>query len=117
MQFIPYHVNPETSHHFNHQLLLLLSAHSLYEDVAWLPLTTNLVERFFSKCSLTYSSLRKNKTPYHLEYVMYLRLNDDLWSARTIQLMMTAKREKNKNRRQENGYIDPVEDEDWYLEG
>ena len=56
-------------------------------------------------------------TPYHLECVMYLRLNDDLWSARTIQLIMTAKREKNKNRMQENGYVDPVEYEEWYLEG
>lgn len=57
---------------------------SKYINLAWIPPTTNHVERFFSRLKLVFSDRRKSLTPKHLEAVLYLLVNRNLWDARDI---------------------------------
>jgi hypothetical protein len=50
--------------------------------------TTNIVERLFSRAKIVLSDLRNRMTPRHLEDVLYLRVNRNLWNEVTIQEVM-----------------------------
>ena len=47
--------------------------------------TSNTVERLFSRAKLIMSERRRSTSPYHLELLLFLRSNKDLWDAATIQ--------------------------------
>ena len=55
-----------------------------YIDTKILCPTSNCVERLFSRAKLTFSPLRKRMNPEHLEAILYLLYNKDLWSASTV---------------------------------
>jgi len=57
---------------------------SKYINLAWIPPTTNHVERFFSRLKLVFSDRRKSLLPKHLEAVLYLLINRDLWDVREV---------------------------------
>lgn len=57
---------------------------SKYVNLAWIPPTTNHVERFFSRLKLVFSDRRKSLTPKHLEAVLYLLVNRNLWDVRDV---------------------------------
>jgi hypothetical protein len=46
------------------------------------------VERLFSRAKIVMTDLRENMTPYHLEMLMFLRCNCNLWSVETIQTII-----------------------------
>lgn len=61
--------------------------------------TSNCVERLFSMCKRTMSSLRKNMGPESLDGTVLLRLNSDLWirsAAQIIQEIMNEEAEVNR---------------------
>jgi hypothetical protein len=47
--------------------------------------TSNIVERLFSRAKLILSERRKSMSPYHLELLLFLRANQELWNDYTIQ--------------------------------
>ena len=53
-------------------------------DVNWIPCTSNICERLFSKAKLTLGHLRCSMSPYHLEQLLFLRCNKDLWNLQTV---------------------------------
>jgi|TARA_B100002003_G_C14069055_1_gene514337 hypothetical protein len=46
--------------------------------------TSNIVERLFSRCKLTLTSLRTRLSPEHLESIIYLLYNRTYWNALTV---------------------------------
>jgi hypothetical protein len=55
-------------------------ADTAYPDsLRWIPPTSNVVERLFSLARLSLGDLRKSMTPMHLEGLVYLKCNKDLW--------------------------------------
>jgi hypothetical protein len=47
--------------------------------------TSNIVERLFSRAKIILADRRKRMSPYHLELLLFLRINRDLWNANDIQ--------------------------------
>lgn len=58
--------------------------HSNYIPLDFVPPTSNIVERLFSRCKLVFSSLRQRMYPSTLENVMMLICNRDLWDLETV---------------------------------
>ena len=56
---------------------------SEYEELSWIPSTSNIVERLFSRAKLTLGSLRQSMTADTLEMVLMLHINSTLWSMLT----------------------------------
>lgn len=52
---------------------------SEYISLSWIPGTTNMVERFFSRVKKCYGDYRKSLLPENLEAQLYLCVNRDLW--------------------------------------
>ena len=50
-----------------------------YENVDWVPPTSNEVERFFSLCKQVYTKYRKRLLPINLEMQLFLKLHTDIW--------------------------------------
>ncbi|ETI44868.1 hypothetical protein F441_10403 [Phytophthora nicotianae CJ01A1] len=59
-----------------------VSKRSLYDDVAFIPPTSNECERFFSSVKLVYPDLRSASK---LEVLMFLMYNRDLWDVYTVE--------------------------------
>ena len=59
-----------------------------YISLHWIPGTTNLVERFFSREKRCFSDYRKNLTPRNLEAQLFLCMNRDLWDATIVNLLV-----------------------------
>ncbi|ETP50142.1 hypothetical protein F442_04453 [Phytophthora nicotianae P10297] len=55
-----------------------------YEDVAFIPPTSNECERFYSSVKLVYTDLRKRMEPEKLEKVMCLLYNKELWDVQVV---------------------------------
>jgi hypothetical protein len=53
---------------------------SSYINLEWIPPTSDVVERFFSKAKLTLTDLRKGMNPSTLESVLFLKVHMQLWS-------------------------------------
>jgi hypothetical protein len=53
---------------------------SNYVNLAWIPATSNVVERLFSRLKLVFSTRRKSLSPAHLEMVLMLSFNKALWN-------------------------------------
>lgn len=52
---------------------------SQYVPLEFIPPTTNVVERFFSRAKSVYTDYRKLMKPVTFEMIMFLKLNRDLW--------------------------------------
>jgi hypothetical protein len=57
---------------------------SRYVNLAWIPPTTNVVERFFSKLKLVFSERRKSLLPKHIEMLLMLSFNHELWDVTEV---------------------------------
>jgi hypothetical protein len=84
-----------------------ISLGSEFPDLSWIPPTSNMVERLFSRSKLTLGSLRHRMNPTNLELCMYLKANRELWNCQTIQDIITK---SNKRR----GDLPPTERPDEY---
>ena len=58
---------------------------SKYKSLKHCLTTSNIVERLFSRAKLILSERRKSMSPYHLELLLFLRSNQELWNDYTIQ--------------------------------
>jgi hypothetical protein len=52
---------------------------SKYINMKWIPPTTNAVERLFSRLKIVFSDRRKNLLPRHLELILTIVANRNLW--------------------------------------
>ena len=57
---------------------------SQYQDLSFIPPTSNHVERFFSAASFVMTDLRKSTLPKNLEMIMFLKCNRELWDAKLL---------------------------------
>jgi len=53
---------------------------SNFRNLKWIPSTSNVVERLFSRMKLIYSDRRRSILPARFESAMILIMNRDLWS-------------------------------------
>jgi hypothetical protein len=58
---------------------------SVYDDVAFIPPTSNECERFFSAVKLVYSDLRKRLDPSTLEMLIFIMYSRDMWDVYTVE--------------------------------
>ena len=61
---------------------------SNYRSMKHISATSNLVERLFSRAKLIMSDHRKHMSPFHLELILFLRCNKDLWNEFTFDEMI-----------------------------
>ena len=59
-----------------------------YIDVSLLPVSSNVVERFFSQVKLNLTNLRNNLLPSTVEILMFLKMNRHLWGPLQVQKAM-----------------------------
>lgn len=57
---------------------------SVYADVDWIPATSNVCERLFSRAQKILGDLRHRLDPERLEQLLLLTVNRDLWNLTTI---------------------------------
>ena len=50
--------------------------------------TSNVCERLFSRAKLIARDHRKHMSPYHMELLLFLRYNHDLWDAGLIKQLL-----------------------------
>lgn len=67
---------------------------SEYQDLSFIPPTSNLAERFFSAASFVMTDLRKSTLPKNLETIMFLKCNRDLWDAELLTKVFNEERRK-----------------------
>jgi hypothetical protein len=56
-----------------------------YVDVSKIPISSNIVERFFSQVKLNLTCMRNRLLPSTLENIMFLKTNSKLWGKVTVQ--------------------------------
>ena len=61
-----------------------LECQSKYIGFDWIPPTSNVVERLFSRAKIIMTERRQRMTPRHLELLLFLRLNKWAWNVYTI---------------------------------
>jgi hypothetical protein len=94
------------------------SINSAYIDTSFIPPTSNVVERLFSKIKLTIGYLRHNLTNEHLEKLMVLHMERDLWKYFAFQRKYLSVNRQSSARSDPividdaEDDIDDVEDED-----
>jgi hypothetical protein len=59
-----------------------------YGDLSWIPHTSNVCERLFSKAKSTLGYLRRSMTPLHFEQLIMLKANRHLWNANVVHAAM-----------------------------
>ena len=59
-----------------------------YCDLTYVPPTSNIVERLFSKARLVLTDYRKSMTPYTFECVMFLKMNQEYWDLDVVANMV-----------------------------
>jgi hypothetical protein len=57
---------------------------SPYEDLSWIPCTSNCVERLFSVGRINLPYNRKSLSPEHVNMILMLKANRDLWDAHVM---------------------------------
>jgi hypothetical protein len=55
-----------------------------YMDTSFVPRTSNICERFFSKSKLVYTDLRKSMDFETLETILFLKVNSTYWNESTV---------------------------------
>ena len=58
---------------------------SKYRPMQHISPTSNVCERLFSRAKLIMRPHRKMMTPYHLDMLIFLRSNKELWDATTVE--------------------------------
>ena len=58
-----------------------------YQDLSFIPPTSNDAERFFSAASFAMTNLRKSTLPKNLEMIMFLKFNCKWWD---VKLLVTV---------------------------
>ena len=61
---------------------------SHYGDLKWIPPTSNLAERLFSRVKYVFNDHRKSLLPVNLESQIFLCVNRSFWDAKTIEDLM-----------------------------
>ena len=61
----------------------------LYIDMKLLPVTSNIVERFFIQVKLILTYLRNSLQPTTLEIIMFLKMNAESMTKMTVQMALT----------------------------
>jgi hypothetical protein len=61
-----------------------------YVDMKKIPVTSNIVERFFSQVKLTLTYLRNSMLPSTLQIIMFLKLNASSMTKMTVQVALTS---------------------------
>jgi hypothetical protein len=64
---------------------------SRYVSLKHMTPTSNKCERLFSQTKILLSDRRKSMGPYHLELMVFLRVNKELWNEFTINEMLKVK--------------------------
>ena len=59
-----------------------------YQDLSWIPPSSNHIERFFSKAKFFMGSHRCAMTPEHFEAQLFLHVNKTFWDVNTIQALL-----------------------------
>jgi hypothetical protein len=59
-----------------------------YVDISYIPVTSNICERLFSRANIVFSNLRQSMEPSTLEQVLFLICNKSYWSAIHVQRFM-----------------------------
>ena len=72
-----------------------------YEELHWIPPTSNICERTFSRSSLILGDLRHRLTPFHLELLLMLKMNRSYWDASTVQNILIQFQVEERARREE----------------
>ena len=60
-----------------------------FGDLSWVPPTSNMVERLFSRAKLIVPAERSRTTPVHLEENCFLLFNADLWDLSSVCKIVT----------------------------
>ena len=55
-----------------------------YLTMSWIPGTSNVCDRIFSRAKLNVGYLRHNMSPMHLEAELFLFVNKKFWDAKTV---------------------------------
>jgi hypothetical protein len=58
---------------------------SKYRPMQNIALTSNVCERLFRRAKLILRPHRKMMSPYHLDMLIFLRYNKELWDAATVE--------------------------------
>ena len=66
------------------------NASSQYLDLSFLMPTSNVCERFFSKCGFAMNDRRGGLCPANAEAQMFLHMNMELWDIATIKEILTS---------------------------
>ena len=61
---------------------------SNFNDISWIPDTSNSCERLFSIAKQTATPQRGQLTSMHLEGEQYLKINKNFWSVNTVNNML-----------------------------
>ena len=77
---------------FAEELLRNSQKSSKNEDLSWISLSSNKLERFFSEAKYFLGSYRNGVLPQNLESQFFLHMNKCVWSVETIQKMLNAGR-------------------------
>jgi len=62
----------------------------MYQDLTFIPPTSNSVERLFSVCRYLLPDNRKSMTPESLEQKLFLRVNSDLWDLTMLKQIVNS---------------------------
>jgi len=62
---------------------------SRYRRFDHVSVTSNVVERLFSRAKIIMNPYRKHMDPFHLELLLFLRYNKEYWDAEDIERLMT----------------------------
>ena len=65
-----------------------------YQDLTFIPPTSNLVERLFSAASFVMTDLRKSTLPKNLETIMFLKCNREWWDVELMAKVFNIESEK-----------------------
>ena len=71
------------------------SKESQYINLDWMPATSDIVERFFSKVKLVLTDMRKSLLPVTLESILFLKVHMGIWS--TTKFVQEAMRSEPEN--------------------
>ncbi len=65
-----------------------------YQDLSFIPPTSNLAERFFSAASFVMSDSRKSTLPKNLEMILFLKCNRELWDVKLLAKVFNAEKKQ-----------------------
>jgi hypothetical protein len=82
-----------------------------YRSTFHISATSNIVERLFSRAGIIMSPRRRGMDPSTLEMLVMLRLNKDMWSAKTLQVIIDNMKAEARARKRERDLAAAAEQE------